>query len=173
MDKLLVLVNGLPGSGKSTLSRALAARLRADLLSKDAIKEALASCVDDEAMFPALGGIAMDTLWSLAASTPRHVVADSWWFAPRDRAPAAAGIARVAAPHTLELWCAVPPEVARTRYATRVRPPLHRDADRLLTDWPRWSREAEPLSLTPVLEVDTTGPVDIAALSARIIAYCP
>ena len=38
----LVLVNGLPGAGKTTLATALAGALPATLVSKDAIKEALA-----------------------------------------------------------------------------------------------------------------------------------
>jgi predicted kinase len=38
---MLVLVNGLPGSGKSTLGAALTPLLRAEFLSKDAVKEAL------------------------------------------------------------------------------------------------------------------------------------
>ncbi|MGX1807015.1 AAA family ATPase [Nocardia sp. NPDC055321] len=168
MSKLLILVNGLPGSGKSTLARALAPLLRAELLSKDAIKESLATCVEDESAFSGLGGIAMDTAWALAASAPRTVVLDSWWFAPRDRSHAKAGIARVAATHTAEIWCAVPPEVAKARYTTRIRAAIHRDADRLHTDWPLWSRAPEPLSLTPVIEVDTTVPVDVAALATRI-----
>ncbi|MFD6222466.1 AAA family ATPase [Nocardia asteroides] len=42
MDKLLVLINGLPGSGKSTLGRALAPKLHAQFLSKDTVKVSLA-----------------------------------------------------------------------------------------------------------------------------------
>ncbi|MFJ9363453.1 hypothetical protein ACIRRA_03400 [Nocardia sp. NPDC101769] len=43
MDGLLVLVNGLPGAGRTTLGAALARSLDAWFLSKDAIGEALAS----------------------------------------------------------------------------------------------------------------------------------
>jgi predicted kinase len=42
MAGALVLVNGLPDSGKTTLASGLAAPLGAVLLSKDAVKEALA-----------------------------------------------------------------------------------------------------------------------------------
>lgn len=45
MAREVVLVNGFPGSGKSTTGAALAGELDAPLLSKDRIKEALASVV--------------------------------------------------------------------------------------------------------------------------------
>jgi predicted kinase len=45
MVRRLVLVNGVPGAGKTTLATALAGALPATLVSKDAIKEALASAV--------------------------------------------------------------------------------------------------------------------------------
>ncbi|MDR7169214.1 putative kinase [Nocardia kruczakiae] len=59
MGTLLVLVNGLPGAGKSTVGRALAQVSGARFLSKDAVKEALATCVEDPAGLTDLGGIAM------------------------------------------------------------------------------------------------------------------
>jgi predicted kinase len=40
MADLLVIVNGLPGSGKTTLARRLGAALEAPVVSKDALKEA-------------------------------------------------------------------------------------------------------------------------------------
>jgi predicted kinase len=40
-DARLIIVTGLPGTGKTTLARALADRLRVPLLAKDAIKEPL------------------------------------------------------------------------------------------------------------------------------------
>ncbi|MEV6138181.1 AAA family ATPase [Nocardia sp. NPDC051990] len=105
MDKLLVLVNGLPGSGKSTLGRSLAESLNAQFLSKDAVKEALADCLDDAAELRTLGGIAMDTVWALARAIPGTVVIDSWWFKPRDLHFARTGIRNTGASHAVEIWC--------------------------------------------------------------------
>jgi AAA domain len=77
-------VNGLPGSGKTTLAVALAATLGAQLLSKDAVKEAIAANLETPPMAGLLGAIAMDTVWALASAIPATVVIESWWFRPRD-----------------------------------------------------------------------------------------
>ncbi|MFQ6395393.1 AAA family ATPase [Nocardia sp. KC 131] len=168
MDKLLVLVNGLPGSGKSTLGRSLAHTLSAQFLSKDIVKEALASCVDNALAIPAIGGIAMDALWALARATPETVVIDSWWFKPRDLQFAEAGIERTRADCAVEVWCDIPAEVAKARYASRRRAALHQDERLLADDWAIWAERAEPLGLLPTVVVDTTQPVDCAELAERI-----
>nr|WP_280269380.1 AAA family ATPase [Nocardia wallacei] len=168
MDKLLVLVNGLPGAGKSTLGRSLARSLDARFLSKDAVKEALATCLDDATEVGALGGIAMDTVWALARATPGAVVIDSWWFKPRDLEFARTGIRNSGASRAIEIWCHVPADLARARYASRNRPALYEDQRRLAEDWDTWAAQATPLELTPTLIVDTTGPVDCARLADRI-----
>ncbi|MEV6060083.1 AAA family ATPase [Nocardia asteroides] len=167
MDKLLVLVNGLPGSGKSTLGRALAPELNAQFLSKDTVKESLATCLDT--IDPrVLGGIAMDTVWALAGAVPGTVVIDSWWFKPRDLQHARTGILVTEATHAVEVWCSVDAATAKSRYANRQRPAIHQDTRRLAVDWTGWAAEAAPLGLTSTLVVDTTGPIDCARLADRI-----
>ena len=46
-QRLVVLVNGLPAAGKTTLARALSHRLSLPLFSKDVIKEAHADTTSD------------------------------------------------------------------------------------------------------------------------------
>ncbi|WP_170176893.1 AAA family ATPase [Nocardia mexicana] len=170
MGGLLVLVNGLPGSGKTTLGASLARSLNAWFLSKDAVKEALAGSLENVSDLPELGGIAMDAVWALAARSPAAVVIDSWWFKPRDLAFARAGIERVGARHTVEVWCNLPSEVARSRYAGRQRAAIYRDQQRLVENWDHWAAHAAPLGLAPTLLVDTTRTVDPAVLAQRIQA---
>jgi predicted kinase len=75
--EFLVLVNGLPGSGKTTLAGRLSGALGAPLVSKDAIKEGLA---------PERAGIvASETMWEVAAELAGLVVLE--WVC-RERAEA-------------------------------------------------------------------------------------
>ena len=167
MPERVILINGLPGSGKTTLAGALAWQLNSALLSKDPIKEALADAVGHD--FPNLGAIAMDTVWSMAAGCTGTVIIDSWWYRPRDLEHARRGLSSLACSDALELWCDCPGEVARERMLTRPRHPVHPDALRLETDWDTWVATAAPLGLTPVMRVDTSRAVDIPALAAAIL----
>ncbi|MGY0235573.1 AAA family ATPase [Longispora urticae] len=174
MARDIVLVNGVPGAGKSTLAALLAVELGALALSKDRLKEALADAVAPASTSgvtvtgPILGAVAMGAVWGLAARHPGTVLVDSWWFRPRDLEHAREGLATTGAISAVEIWCEVPTETARIRCATRERHPVHQDGHRLATDWPRWAAEAAPLALTPVVPVDTSGPVDITAVARAV-----
>ena len=168
MARDVVMVNGLPGSGKSSLAPPLAVELGAACLGKDRIKEALADAVVTEV--PGLGAVAMETVWNLSAEVSGMVVVDSWWLRPRDLEQARAGLGRSGAKATVEVWCDVPAELARARYVARRRHAVHTDAEKLATEWAGWARAAEPLALGPVIRVDTAATVDIRALGDRIRA---
>jgi predicted kinase len=163
----LVLVNGLPGSGKTKLAVELADNLRGTLLSKDQIKEALAVVLSG-AVPATIGVVAMQTLWALARELDETVIVESFWFRPRDLDFARDGIRRSMASRAVEIWCDVPTSTARTRYSSRRRGALHDDARRLTTDWAQWADHAAPLAITPVIRVDTTRPVLIAEVSRRV-----
>lgn len=170
MANEVVLVNGLPGSGKTTLAQALSVHLNAQWLSKDLIKEALAELLNEPLEIPTLGAIAMETLWQLAAVATGTVVLDSFWFRPRDLLHAEAGLRAVGAPRAVEVWCDVPSELARERCKRRRRNPVHQDAHRLAADWDLWAHEAEPLALAPVINVDTSERCDLAAVVRQVRA---
>lgn len=168
MASAVVLVNGLPGAGKTTLGTGLAGELSAQLLSKDLIKEALASTLIDPVSVGSLGALAMEVVWNLAAALTGTVVIDSWWFRERDLQFAAEGLQRSGASAAVEVWCDVPATLAQTRYAARKRSAVYEDSRHLAEDWQRWAAEAVPLALSPVVRVDTSMPVDCAALVAKL-----
>jgi predicted kinase len=164
----LVLINGLPGSGKSTLAAGLAPALEAPLIGKDTIKEAVAGVVS-AAPRRALGIAASEMMWTLASAMSGTVILESWWFRPRDLQFVETGLRRCGPATVVELWCQVPAGLAKSRYATRRRHPIHDDEHQLVDAWPRWEREAAPLGLSPVVLVDTGLPVDMADLMERIM----
>ncbi|MFI6073202.1 AAA family ATPase [Actinoplanes sp. NPDC051343] len=163
----LVLVNGLPGSGKTTLAAELAQVLHAPLISKDAIKEAFADVLP-AAAYRTLGIAAGEMMWTLAAAMSGEVIVESWWFKPRDQHFVEAGLRRCTPTSVVELWCDVPAQLAKTRYAARRRHRVHNDGRQLLDAWPRWEKEAAPIGICPVIPVDTSGAIDLDDLEARI-----
>lgn len=119
---IALLINGLPGSGKTAVARLLARELRLPLFSKDMIKETHAEVMGPSA---ALGAAASETLWMLLAESPVGAVLESWW--PIDtRHFVVKGLSRAGAAQPVELWCDVPVATARRRYEARhPRHPIH------------------------------------------------
>jgi predicted kinase len=159
-----ILVNGLPASGKSTLSVKLALLLGCPVLSKDILKEQLAGLTGPAASGTTLGAIAMETIWSLAAAIPDGVVIDSFWLSGRDDDFARAGIARAGATRVVEIWCDVPEAEARARYEARERHPVH------TPEFGPWAG-AMPLAIWPVVRVNTLAPVDFDELLPRLAGH--
>jgi predicted kinase len=165
---LFVLVAGPPGSGKSTLARPLAARLGLPLLDKDAIKEALFSVLGPPADVDEsrqLGRAAVMALLSVAARCPAGAVLDSTFY------PYAVPSLRALNGSLVEIRCRCPREVVRARYAARAptRGPGHFDADR--PEEELFSEHHDtPLGLGPLIEVDTSGVVDVEHVAEQVLA---
>ncbi len=163
----LVLVHGAPATGKSTLARRIAGPLRLPLLSRDALKEAMADRTPFESLAESerFGLASVGVFYAvarelLAAGT--GVVLDNVFsrgVVEADLRPL------LIASRAVQLYCTLPlPEVQR-RYAARYergeRHPCHFDGERLAhvrsgerrIDWSRFA----PLDLDlPTLRVDTT-----------------
>ena len=163
MADRVVLVNGLPASGKTRLATALAEQLGWVLLSKDAILTPLASLTWPRASSDDLGGIAFDTMYSLAAAVEGGVILDASWLSTRDRPFLERGLAAIGQPLLIEVWCSVPEPLARERFERRMpeRHPVH-------GSWrPGFWDDAVPVTADPLV-VDTADEVDVAALADRI-----
>jgi predicted kinase len=161
---LFVLVGGWPGSGKSTLARPLAAELSLCLLVKDEIKEALADALRtpaDVAESRRLGRAAVLAMLRTAREC-RGAVLDSTWFEYTEP------LVRDLPGQVVEVRCVLPVEMAKARYRARTgrRHPGHLDVAR--DDDELWGERHRPLGIGPVLDVDTSGPVDVADVARRV-----
>jgi predicted kinase len=188
----LVLVSGPPGAGKTTLAVPLAAELGFALLAKDRIKETLHDALGfdaDRAWSRKLGAATMELLWALAADAPAAVLEANFW----SDHPLNAERVRALDARTVEVYCSCPLEECLRRYAARAasRHSVHvfdrelglaagtaaatgsatAQAAPALADEPlteTFARSAQPMRLGPVVTVDTTRPVDVAALAATV-----
>jgi hypothetical protein len=95
-----------------------------------------------------------------AAKGCRPAVIDSTWF------PSSLALVQELEGPFVEIRCRVPIDVARQRYRNRVRDDRH--LDHLRTEEELWGREVAPLGVGPLVEVDTSEPVNIQAVAEQV-----
>ncbi|MEV6019262.1 MULTISPECIES: AAA family ATPase [unclassified Streptomyces] len=167
----LTLVGGLPGSGKSTLSGALADRLEATLLSSDRLRKELAGIPPEQPAAAAYGeglytpewtartyAALLDRAAALLASG-ESVVLDATWTATEQRA-AAQRVAERTGAELVALYCKVPDEVSAARLSARS--PGTSDAGLDVAAAMAATEPAWPEAVT----IDTSGPLESAASRA-------
>lgn len=162
MSTLFVLVGGWPASCKSTVSAALAKELDLPCLSKDEVKESLMDTLGAPRTIEEsrqMGVAAVHVVLRMALTCPGAVIDSTWFEYTRplvDRLP----------DPVVEVRCVADRATVRARYAARLRDPRHLDS--LRDEGELWGQPVVPLGVGPLIEVDTTRPVDPAALADRI-----
>jgi glucokinase len=166
--KRAVLVNGIPASGKSTVARAVSAARNWPLLALDTVKEAFFEHLGtgDRDYNRLLGKASYQAIFALAGDFPDDttIVIDAWFgFQPLDVLQshiAQAGIGRIA-----EIWCHAPGNVLGERYQARLgaRHAGHLGAS-YIPELIELAGRAQPLGNYPLFDVDTTRPLDSAAM---------
>lgn len=130
----LILITGLPGTGKSTLARALASRYQLPILTKDTIKEPLLDTIGarDRAQSRSLSDASFAVLFALARdclSTGTDLVIEGN-FRPGEHEPALQYPQSV---RIIQVLCRATESVRiarlKARATDRNRHPGHRDAD--------------------------------------------
>lgn len=160
----LVLVAGLPGAGKSTFSRALAATLPAALISSDAVRRALFRTPEYSALESVIVFARAHTLTEYLLRQGISVVFDATSLQERHREQVYAIADRTGA-RLAVVWMDAPEAVVRERLAARARQP---DADSD-ADWAVYEKLKETVEPVrrPHLVVDSTG--DIGPALRRVV----
>jgi predicted kinase len=166
---LVVLVSGVPGGGKTTLARQLADELRLPHLNKDIIRDGVwfttrGSLDPNRVAFPLWLG-AIETWLNAGVS----LVADQTLY----RGVSERDVGR-AVSHGTGVNVVVRTPLARDRFQAKMAADP-RNEGRVPALMARWDEivddVSEPLALgLPIVEVETSNPVDVAALAARVVA---
>jgi predicted kinase len=170
--RLLVVVSGLPASGKTTVGRALSAGLSLPLLDKDDILEALFDSLgcEDRDERHRLSRASDDVLFTLAAAS-RTAVLVNWWN--HDDSPPRL---HEVGDSLVEVFCDCPLDVAADRFEARDRHPGHLDRLRTAEEHEQGIRALRdsyrgPLAMGGALiTLDTSSPVDVEALLEEVRA---
>ena len=175
--KAAILVNGVPASGKSTVARAVSARLGCPLMTLDTVKDPLFEHLGtgDREHNRKLGRASYGAIFAAIGDwpDPALVVIDAWFgFQPPDvldRHLKTAGLSQ-----TAELWCHAPSDVVAARYAARLgeRSPGHPGAD-YIPELIALNERARPIGRGPMFDVDTTKPPPIEAIFAWLLESTP
>lgn len=176
LNRRIVLISGPPASGKTTLARPLAERLGFALLTKDDIKEALFTALHgppgDLDFSRHLGSAAMEVLWALAPQCPAVVLEANFRTRSVDEREKVAALLADGTAQIVEIYCRVPREEASRRFAERARLERHHPAHALSAMPPeRMIEYEEPFALSPVIDVDTTQPVNLENLVSAVEAH--
>ena len=174
-ERRIVVVSGAPGVGKSTLAHPLAAALGLPIFAKDTIKETLYDSLGDDgpaelAFSRKLGAAAMALLWQLARDAPMCVLEANFRFPDEFARPILRELTADGG-SVVEVHCFCPPDEAARRYDTRgLGPQRHR-----VHTWDSLPPEIRaeydgPIGVGSVIEVDTTSPVDVERVAARVRA---
>jgi predicted NBD/HSP70 family sugar kinase len=162
--KTVVLVNGVPASGKSTISRLLSEHFALPYLTIDGIKEPFMDQFEeiDRAFNRRLGCAAYEVIWSIIGSAPTQCIflIDAWFgFQSKEKLQHyldKAGVTQV-----IEVWNHISGDLASKRYALRLGERRNgHPGEEYLPELIKLADGAKPMALGPVFEIDQARPVD-------------
>jgi predicted kinase len=171
---LLVVVTGMPASGKTTVARALAAELDLPVLAKDEIKERLFDTlgVGDVEWSQRLGAATYVLIFAFAhelLAVGQPVIMEANFFAGRHEAE----FFRLPPHRPVQVHCHVPLELLADRFSARAdRHAGHLDRERVGELAERLASGVHsPLALDgDLIELDTSKPVDVERVADKLAA---
>lgn len=170
--KRLIMVNGVPASGKSTVAKTISEAGGWPILALDTVKNPFLSEIGtvDRPFNRVLGRASYRAIFDLIAESPEGstTVVDAWFgFQPKDLLLELISEAKIA--EITEIWCHAAPDTVAERYRTRAASRLagHPGAD-YAEELRELARRAEPMRIGPVLDIDTEQPLNRQALLAHL-----
>ncbi|HUY67401.1 MAG TPA: AAA family ATPase [Acidimicrobiales bacterium] len=179
-DVVVVVITGIPASGKTTLATSLSTQLGWPLISKDVVKEALFDVLGtgDLEWSQRLGRAGHVVMYSLAATIPKVILEAHFQRGVAE--PEILALNR----RIVQIYCRCPVDVAAERYRGRIDDPARHaghlpehQSDQVIEQW--MNAVPTPLDLpnAVLVEVDTTGPVDLGTAASAIHTFalrrCP
>jgi gluconate kinase len=165
---MLILLTGLPGSGKTTLAGKLADGLDLPLIAKDHFKEILFDTmgIGDRAWSRRIGQAAIALQYDAMATIKTAVVDSALWTGISEPEVVKLGLPLV------QVFCQCPFETARDRYFARTRHEGFIAEKMTLADYEQYHVLEEPLRLEcPIISVDTSSEVDEIGLIEQLRSY--
>lgn len=163
----LVLVGGLPGSGKTTLAASIGPALGAQVISSDRVRRETGSAFGEERYSDAARARVYGRLCDRAAAAlamGQSVVLDATWSSAARRAEAEA-VARGAWAGLVELYCDCPADERRRRVADRLAAYAgESEATPAVGDALEAAQDPWPTAFV----IDTSGTVEAARQSATV-----
>jgi glucokinase len=167
--KRLVMVNGIPATGKSRVSAALSARTGWPILALDTVKNPFLAEIEnvDRLFNRRLGKASYRAIWDIIAAAPAGsaFIVDAWFgFQPLELLDE--GIAHAGVTALAEVWCHAPGDVLAERYRARLssRLPGH-PGEAYIPELVALAERAAPAGRGPVFDLDTTKVPDDDALA--------
>lgn len=165
--KRVVMVNGVPASGKSRVARALSDATGWPVLTLDTVKNPFLEALPpgDRLFNRTLGRASYAAIFDLIGDAPGGTfLIDAWFgFQPLDLLQS--HLTRAGVTDLAEVWCHAPPDTVGARYAARLndRPKGHPGAD-YVPELVALATRAQPTGLADRFDVDTTKALNLGAL---------
>jgi glucokinase len=166
--KRVVLVNGVPASGKSSVARALSDATGWPILTLDTIKNPFLEVFPpgDRLFNRTLGRASYAAIFDLIAdsSAGGTFIVDAW-FGFQPLAVLEQGLSRAKVTDVAEIWCHAPPQTVGDRYAARLttRPKGHPGTD-YVPELIVLAERASPTGLAPRHDINTTEALNLSAV---------
>ena len=168
-SKRIVLVNGVPASGKSRISKALSEQTGWPVLALDTVKNPFLEHIEgvDRVFNRTLGKASYQAIWQIIKEAPEgsSFIVDAWFgFQPIELLKQ--HLETIGLVELAEIWCHAPGDVLAERYRARLkdRLPGH-PGESYIPELITLASNAQPTGLAPICDIDTTLTPDDVAVS--------